>query len=97
MCHFSEIEAPCSLQSPSHTAGGEREDLGESLHPRSLVRQFCDPYLLFPGGTVVKNLPTMQETWVQSLVWEDPLEKEMAAHSTIRAWEISRTEEPGGL
>ena len=39
----------------------------------------------------------MQETWVQSLNWEDPLEKEMATHSTILAWEILWTEEPGGL
>jgi len=45
----------------------------------------------------VKNLPAMQETWVQSLGWEDPLEKEMATHSRILAWEISWTEEPGGL
>ena len=39
----------------------------------------------------------MQETWVRSLGWEDPLEKEMAAHSSILAWKISWTEEPGGL
>ena len=39
----------------------------------------------------------MQETWVQSLGWEDPLEKEMAAHSSILAEKISWTEEPGGL
>ena len=39
----------------------------------------------------------MQEKWVQSLGWEDPLEKEMATHSSILAWEISWTEEPGGL
>ena len=45
----------------------------------------------------VKNLPAVQETWVQSLVWEDPLEKEMATHSSILAWKISWTEEPGGL
>ena len=45
----------------------------------------------------VKNPPAMQETWVQSLGWEDPLEKEMAMHSSILAWEISWTEEPGGL
>ena len=37
---------------------------------------------------MVKNLPAMQETWVQSLGWEDPLEKEMATHSSILAWEI---------
>ena len=45
----------------------------------------------------VKNAPAMQETQVQSLGWEDPLEKEMATHSSILAWEIPRTEEPGGL
>ena len=45
----------------------------------------------------VKNLPAVQETWVQSLGWEDPLEKEMATHSSILAWKISWTEEPGGL
>ena len=45
----------------------------------------------------VKNLPAVQETRVQSLGWEDPLEKEMATHSSILAWKISWTEEPGGL
>ena len=45
----------------------------------------------------VKRLPTMQETQVQSLGREDPLEKEMAAHSAILTWEITWTEEPGGL
>ena len=46
---------------------------------------------------MVKHLPTMQETRVQSLGWEDPLEKEMATHSSILAWRIPWTEEPGGL
>ena len=46
---------------------------------------------------MVKNLPTVQETQVQSLGWEDPLEKEMATHSSVLAREIPRTEEPGGL
>ena len=46
---------------------------------------------------VVKNLPAMRETWVQSLGWEDSLEEEMAAHSSIVAWRIPWTEEPGGL
>ena len=45
----------------------------------------------------LKCLPTMQETWVRSLGWEDPLEKEMAIHSSILAWRIPWTEEPGGL
>ena len=45
----------------------------------------------------IKSLPAMQETWVQSLGQEDPLEKEMATHSSILAWRIPRTEKPGGL
>ena len=45
----------------------------------------------------VKNLPTMQETWVQSLYWEDPLEDGMATHSSTLAWEIPQIQEPGGL
>ena len=48
-------------------------------------------------GQLVKNLPEVQETQVWSLGWEDHLEKEMATHSTILAWKISETEEPGGL
>ena len=54
----------------------------------------------FPVGSVVKNLPAMQESqelWVQSLGLEDPLEKEMATHSSILAWIIPCTEEPDGL
>ena len=46
---------------------------------------------------MVKNLPAIQETWVQSLGWEDPLEKEIATHSSIRAWRIPWTEESGVL
>ena len=46
---------------------------------------------------MLKNLPATQETWVRLLGREDPLEKEMATHSSILAWEIPRTEEPGGL
>ena len=48
-------------------------------------------------GSVVKNLPATQETWVQSLGWEDPLQKEIATHSSILAWEIPLTEKPGRL
>ena len=50
----------------------------------------------FPGGSAVKYLP-MQETWVGFLGLEDLLEKEMATHSSILAWRIPLTEEPGGL
>ena len=46
---------------------------------------------------MVKHLPAMPETWVRSLGWEDPLEKEMATHSSILAWKIPQMEEPGGL
>ena len=65
-------------------------------------------YSGFPGDSVAKNLPGMQETWVQSLGWEDPLEiftlarmktiqKEKATYSSILAWKIPWTEEPGGI
>ena len=46
---------------------------------------------------MVKNLPAMQETWVLSLGWDDPLEEGMTTHSSILAWRIGWTEEPGGL
>ena len=46
---------------------------------------------------LVKNLPAVQESWVRSLEWEDPLEEGMATHSSILAWRIPRTEELGGL
>ena len=46
---------------------------------------------------MVKNLPAVRETWVHSLGWEDPLEEGMATDSSILAWRIPRTEEPGGL
>ena len=51
----------------------------------------------FSDGSVVKNPPAMQETQVQSLGREDPLEKDITTHSSILAWEIPWTEEPGGL
>ena len=46
---------------------------------------------------MVKNLPATQETWVQSLGWEDPLEEGMTTHSSVLAWRIPQMEEPGGL
>ena len=45
----------------------------------------------------IKNPPAMQETWIQSLGWEDPLEQGMATHPSILAWKIPWIEEPGGL
>ena len=70
--------------------------------PREKGKQI---YLLFPYKTLgtslvaqtVKNLSTMQETWVQSLGQEDSLEKEMATHSSTLAWKIPWTENPGRL
>ena len=58
-----------------------------------------DPFSIYTGthAQMVKNLPAMHETWVQSLGQEDPLEKKTATHSSILAWEVSWTEEPGGL
>ena len=53
-------------------------------------------YSNFPGGSEVKHLPAMQETRVSTLGREDPLEKEMATHSSILAWRIPWTEEPWG-
>ena len=51
----------------------------------------------FPSGSSVKNPSAMQEIWVRPLGQKDPLEKEMATHSSILAWKIPWTEEPGGL
>ena len=53
--------------------------------------------LVFPGDSAVKNPPDQQESWVPSLGWEDPQEKEMATHSSILAWESPWTEESAGL
>ena len=62
---------------------GRRDNL--LVHWASLVAQ------------MVKRLPAMWETWVQSLGWEDPLEKEMVIHSSTLAWKIPWTEKPGRL
>ena len=68
--------------------------LGHLAVPSSLIWFRCCPSLV---AQLVKNLPVMQETQVWSLGWEDPLEKEMATHSSILVWRIPWTEEPGGL
>ena len=77
-------------------------DLGPCICERPSNRwcQPCEPYFLsmvraFLVAQVVKNLPEVQETWVWSLYWDDPLEKGMATHSSILAWRIPWTEEPG--
>ena len=72
----------------------QAEVLWGNIHQRS--QELCS--ISHPtGAEMVKNLPAMQEIWVQSLGWEDPLEKGMATHSSILAWRIPWTEEPGRL
>ena len=70
-------------------------------HSTSCIPLFSFLKSLYIGvcsvAQMVKNLPAMQETCVWSMGWEDPLEKEMAAHSCILAWRIPWTEKPGGL
>ena len=73
--------------------------LGQQLSPEQVTLSYMqrgvfDRYLV---PQTVKNLPAMQDIWVQSLGQEDPLEKEMATHSRILAWRIPWTEEPGRL
>jgi len=64
--------------------------------PKDILRKACPP-ISFPDGSGIKNPPAKQEMQVRSLGWEDPLEKEMATHSSILAWEIPWTEEPDRL
>ena len=75
---------------------------GAETHPHPTnTSQLCWLHLYLPFPSLVaqrvKNLPAMQETWVQSLGQEDPLEKGMATHSNILAWRIPWIEDPGGL
>ena len=61
------------------------------------LRMHLEAYGTSMVAQMVKNLPAMQETWFRSLGWEDPLEKGMATHSSVLAWKIPWTEEPGRL
>ena len=81
---LKHAQHPCSI---AGSGGSPREGIGYPLQYSwaSLVTQ------------LVKNLPSVWETWVQSLGWEDPLEKGMTTHSRILAWRIPWTEEPGSL
>ena len=69
----------------------------QGSYPHGGLLLWCPCWGTLLVAQVVKNLPAMQETWVQSLGQENPLEKEMATHCSILAWKIPRTEEPGGL
>ena len=63
----------------------------------TMFRKSVTHTLGFPGGSVVKNLPAMQESQVRSLNWDSPLEEGMATCSSILAWRVPWTEEPDGL
>ena len=77
-----------------HTESDMTEVTQHSIAQHSIA--YIHLYRAFLVAQTAKNLPTMWETWVQSLGWEDPLEQEMATPSSILAWRIPWTEEPGG-
>ena len=62
-----------------------------------VLKEHLEVFIAILVTQTVKNPPAMRETWVRSLGWEDPLEEGMATHSSILAWRIPWTEEPGGL
>ena len=91
---------PANLENSAVATGLEKV----SFHSNSKEKQCQRTFKLRDNCTHLtqvaqrlKHLPVMQETWVRSLGQEDPLEKEMATHSSILAWRIPWTEEPGGL
>ena len=86
------MEAPGRLQSMVWCRVGH--DWATSL---SVYLPIYSPLVRSRVAQRLKCLPAMWETWVQSLGWEDPLGKEMATHSSILAWRIPWTEDPGGL
>ena len=86
----------CPLRSVGHHLRSKRL-WGLEHSPRAEQEFVKDSPAGFPGGSLVKNLPAVQEAQVRSLGREDPLEKGMATLSSILAWRIPWTEEPGGL
>ena len=78
----------------------EKEEEGEQRISQAFIFSLLTQILKGSISLVAQRLkcvPAVQETWVRSLSWEDPLEKEIATHSSILAWEIPWREEPGGL
>ena len=73
------------------------DPLGGAVDPKLKYLLFRDFRRASLVAQRLKRLPAMWETWIQCLGWEDPLEKEMATHSSILAWRIPWTEEPGRL
>ena len=105
---FPQVAAPfgipishgCGLQF-SHVLSSTRLSVEDSHPGECGVAPHCGLNLHFPRASLVaqtvKRQPAVQETWVQSLGWEDPLEKEMTTHSSTLAWKSPWTEEPGRL
>ena len=92
LCHCTQWRSRNSI---SQTISQRNK---EHYHKRHCFLILCIHFTLgFPGGPAGKNPPVMQELWARSLGWEDPLEKEMATHSSILDWDIPWTEEPGRL
>ena len=100
LVHFSEVMGfpgssagkifSCNAGNPSSIPWSERIPWKRD--------RLCTPVFLgFPGGSDGKESAATRKTWVRSLGQEDPLEKEMATHSSVLAWRIPWTEEPGGL
>ena len=95
------LEAVGKLHSLPFASGGHVDSWTAAVSLQSLPLWSQYHHLYFHQASLVaqmvKNLPAVQETHVQSLGQEDPLEKEIATHPSILAWEIPRTEEAGGL
>ena len=92
--------SPGDLSDPGIEPGSPTLKTDFLLSEHTLVKKvfiFINFLLVFPGGSVVKNLPAIQETQIQSLVREDPPEKGMATHSSILSWRIPWIEKPGRL
>ena len=91
-CNFLKIYCSFFLSAENRDREVEKYKMVEN----SDLNLKCD-FWVFLVAQMVKNLPARQETLVQSVVWEAPLQKGMATHSSILAWRIPWTEEPGGL
>ena len=98
------IKESCVCLTDYKTTTGQGNQPHDHSRNKTALKNICQTQITstrkslgFPVAQMVKNLPVMQETRVRTLGQEDPLEKEMATHSSILAWEIPWTEEPEGL
>ena len=90
---FCELRREVINEREKKQRNGE-ESFGDHQGTGSIIQKQCNASLV---AQRLKHLSAMQETWVRSLGWEDPLQKEMATHSRILAWRIPWKEEPSGL